>query len=121
MVAFGGSTIILKRFEETGEPDELGNYAVDEVVYTATNCRHRPLNYEETVRYELDIATEWWRSTLPIHEYSSSLLAAIKAMPPDAVIEVDGQEYQIQGGVRPHDDFGGRPFKATIISKKQIG
>ena len=121
MVAFGGSTIVFKRFDETGTPDELGNYEVDEATYTARNCRHRPLNFEEIVRYELDIATEWWRSTLPIHEYSSSLLATIKATPPDSVIVVDGQEYQIQGGVRPHADFGGRPFKATIISKKQIG
>jgi hypothetical protein len=120
-VNFGGSTIIFKRYENTGAPDELGEYTQVATETTATNCRHRPMAFNEVVEMELDIATEWWRSTVPIHQYSSAVLAEILSVMPDDVIEVDGQEYQMHGGVRPHDDFAGNPFKATIISKKQIG
>jgi len=77
--------------------------------------------FQEMVDAQLDIATEWWRTTMPLLEYDGTILAAITAVPPDGVITVNGQEYQVHGGIRPHDDLNGSPFKATIISKKQIG
>lgn len=106
---------------DVGEPDELGEYQRTPITVEATGCRHRPLTFEETVTFQLDIATQPWRTTLPLMDYDQETLDALYAMPPDAVIDVDGQEYQVVGGIRPHPDLEGRPFKATIISTKHVG
>jgi hypothetical protein len=118
---FGTSVVTLKRFVEAGVPDELGNYELDEVPIVAPGCRHRPLTFKEAVEFDMDIATQPWKTTVPLAEYDDALIAALIGAEPDAVITVDGQEYQVVGGVRPHPDMDGTPFKATIISQKQIG
>lgn len=120
-MSFGGSTIVFRHFVESGSADEYGNYVLVPVDVSAPGCRHRPLTFKETAELQFDIATEMWRSTLPLCEYVDPLLATCLAAQPDDVIVVDGKEYQIIGGVRPHDDMEGVPFKMTIISKKQIG
>lgn len=120
-MSFGTSVVTLKRFSETGTPDELGNYTMVTAEAMAPGCRHRPLTFKEAVEFNVDIATRPWKTTLPLAEYSDALVATLTAAEPDAVIEVDGQEYQMIGGVRPHPDMDGTPFKATIISQKQIG
>lgn len=120
MTTFGTSIVSLKREVKTGTPDELGEYELVPVTVDAPGCRHRPLTFAETVEMALDIATEYWRTTLPTHEYDSTILSALALLKNNDAIEVDGQEYQIVGGVRPFDDLAGNPFKATIISQKQV-
>lgn len=121
MTLFGTSVVSLKRYVKTGAPDELGEYQLEPVVVEAPGCRHRPLTFQESVEVGLDIATQPWKTTLPTHEYDGTILSALAALNPEDSIEVDGQEYQIVGGMRPFDDLGGNPFKATIISQKQTG
>jgi hypothetical protein len=117
---FGGQTISLTAFTQDGVADELGIEGVEEDSNDAYGCRHRPLTFAEAVELGYDIATQPWRSTIPIGEYDSVLQGKLLALKPQDVIYVDGQKYQIQGGVRCHPDMAGNPFKVTIISKKQI-
>lgn len=120
-MSYGTKTIIFKHLEKSGVPDELGNYELVPVETPAPGCRHRPLTFKETAELEFDIATEFWRSTLPLEEYDSTLIGVIVGTKADAIITVNDEDYQIIGGVRPHDDLEGVPFKATIISKKATG
>lgn len=118
---FGTAVITLTHYDKTGTPDELGGYTLTPVTVEAPGCRHRPLNFTEAAELGFDIATLPWKSTIPIYLYDDATIAALLALLPQDVIVVDGQEYQIVGGVRPFDDLEGRPFKATIVSQKQIG
>lgn len=118
---FGGQTITFIHLEKSGTPDELGHYTMVPVSHDAPFSRHRPLSFKEAVELQFDIATEFWRSTLPVHLYTDPVRAAVLGATAEDVIEVDGQEYQIVGGVRTHPDAAGLPFKTTIISQKQIG
>lgn len=118
---FGAQTVTMVDLEKTGSPDELGNFTLAETLTNAPGCRHRPLTFKETAEMQFDIATEYWRTTIPTLEYGSSLLSRVLAIKPNDVIRVGGQDYQIEGGIRHHVDMEGRPFKATIISKKHIG
>ena len=120
-MAFGNQVITFIARSDTGSAGELGTYAQAETRTSAPGCRHRPLTFTETAELEFDIATEAWRSTVPVGEYSPTLRAAILATRPDDVIEVDGIRYQVVGGVRHHVDMDGAPFKATVISQKHIG
>jgi hypothetical protein len=120
-VSFGGQTITFIARSDTGTAGELGTYAQAETRTTAPGCRHRPLTFAETAELEFDIATEAWRSTVPVGEYSAALRSAVLATQPDDVIEVNGVRYQVIGGVRHHVDMDGSPFKATVISQKHIG
>lgn len=120
-MSFGASTITFRHFQKSGVPDELGNYTLTAVNTNAPGCRHRPLTFSETAEFEFDIATEHWRSTLPLKDYDQGLLDVIMHFPANDVIVVDGLTYRIIGGVRPHPDRFGRPYKATIISQKQTG
>lgn len=112
--------MVLVSRTDTGVAGELGTYAQAETTTEAPGCHHRPLTFAETAELQFDIATEMWRTTIPIGEYSEGLRDAVLAHGPGDVIRVDGQQYQIIGGIRPHKDFTD-PFKATIISKKHIG
>ena len=120
-MAFGSQVITFIARSDTGSAGELGTYAQAETRTSAPGCRHRPLTFAETAELEFNIATEAWRSTVPVGEYSPTLRAAILATRPDDVIEVDGIRYQVIGGVRHHVDMDGAPFKATVISQKHIG
>lgn len=119
-MSFGTATIIFKHLVKTGAPDELGEYTLKPVPTPAPGCRHRPLTFAEAVELNFDIAKQPWKSTVPLHEYSANLIAAIKAIRNNDIIEVNGQEYQIVGGVQPFDDLEGNPFKATIISQIHV-
>ena len=118
---FGNQVITFLFFEETGLADELGNYGLSVTSVDAPGCRFRPLTFAETAESQLDIATQPWRGTIPVGEYSQELRDTILAVQPDDVIRVDGVDYQIIGGIRHHVDMGGEPFKATIISHRQMG
>jgi len=120
-VAFGTKTITFVNYVEAGTPGALGTYAVSEVKVDAPNCRHRPLTFKETAELDTDVATELWKTTVPIGEYGATLLAQVKAAMNTGVLRVDDVDYQIIGGVRPHDDMDGAPFKMTILSQRQIG
>lgn len=120
-MSLGGQTIKFKVFTASGTPDTLGNRPLVEANYSAPGSRHRPLTFSETAELQTDIATEMWRSTIPVGEYESSLRNKVLSTPGDAVIEVNGQDYQIIGGVRHHVDMDGNPFKVTIVSKRDLG
>jgi len=118
-MSFGPDVVTFVSFSDSGTPGELGTYTQVETLTSAPGCHHRPLTYAEAVEIGYDVATELWRTTVPIGEYSAQLREAIVALQPDDAIRVDGKQYFIVGGVQPFKDFAGW-FKATIVSKKQI-
>lgn len=117
---FGVDTVTLVSYADGPIAGELGTYPQVETTSEAPGCRHRPLTFKETVEVSFDVATELWKTTIPIGEYSPSVRSQVLALQPDDVIRVDGVQYSIIGGVRPFGDFTS-PFKATIFSKRQIG
>ncbi|AAN01977.1 head closure [Mycobacterium phage Corndog] len=117
---FGASTVTFVVHTDGATPGELGTYPQVKTEVSAPGCRHRPLTFRETAELQFDVATQIWKTTLPVGEYSPTLLSQIRAVQPDDTIRVDGVEYSIIGGVQIFDDFAG-PFKATIISKRHIG
>lgn len=117
---FGNKTVSIVGRSDAPTPGVLGTYPQVEELTAMPGCHHRPLTFKETAELEFDIATEWWKTTIPIGEYSPTLLDKVLAIAPGDAVRVDGVTYEIVGGVRPHNDFTG-PFKATIISKKQTG
>lgn len=117
---FGIDTVTFVSFEETGTPDSLGNRKLAEVLTPAPWCRHRPLTFTETAELQFDVATEVWKTTIPTGEYDPTLRTKVLAAKSNDVIRVDDVDYQIIGGIRPFKDERGH-FKATIMSKKQIG
>jgi len=119
-VSFGADTVTLVAFVESGTPGALGTYAMTEVLTNVPGCHHRPLTFSETAETDTDIATEMWKTTIPLAELGPSLLATVMAIEAINEIRVDGETYHIIGGVRPHKDFT-NPFKATILSQKQVG
>jgi hypothetical protein len=120
-VSFGNQVITFIARSDTGTAGELGTYAQGEVRTNAPGCRHRPLTFAETAELQFDIATENWKSTVPVGEYNVALRNAVLGTQPGDVLEVDGNRYQVVGGVRHHVDMEGAPFKATVISQKFIG
>src|SRR5258708_4559910 len=121
LMAFGTAVVTTRTLTKTGTPDELGNYTLVPIDVAYEGCRHRPLTFRETAELQFDVATEYWRTTMPLCDYSAGQVAALKAVPANAIVSVHGQPYQIEGGLRPFDDMEGNPFKATIISQKHIG
>lgn len=120
-MSYGTKTVTFVNFVEAGSPGALGTYAVTETLVDAPGCRHRPLTFKETAELDTDVATELWKTTVPIGEYGATLYAQVMACKNTGVLRVDGIDYQIIGGVRPHDDMDGAPFKMTILSQRQIG
>lgn len=114
---FGSAIVTLVSYTDGPTPGELGTYPQVESTVDAPGCRHRPLTFKETAELQFDVATEMWKTTIPIGEYGPTLRGQILAAMPDDVIRVGGHQYSIIGGVQPFDDFSG-PFKATIYSKK---
>lgn len=119
-MSFGSQTVTFVYFAEAGSPGALGTYEMTETTVDIPGCRHRPLTFQETAETDTDIATEMWKTTIPLFELNSTLLAAVLAIEAVNGIRVDGDSYQIIGGVRPHEDFVDL-FKATIVSQKQTG
>lgn len=115
---FGPDVVTFVQYSDADTPGELGTYPQVETLTDAPNCHHRPLTYKEAVELGYDVATEMWKTTIPIGEYSDELRQKIMAAQPDDAIRVDGTQYWIVGGVQPFKDFTGW-FKATVISKKQ--
>jgi hypothetical protein len=118
MMSFGPDVVTFVSYSDSGAPGGLGTYTQVETLTSAPGCRHRPLTYAETVEIGYDVATELWKTTVPIGEYSAELRGKIVAMQSDDAIRVDGKQYLIVGGVQPFKDFTGW-FKATIVSKRQ--
>jgi hypothetical protein len=112
-VIFGGQTVTFVSYAD-GTANALGTYSQVETTTDVKNCRHRPLAFKETAEYDIDVATEMWKTTAPP-------AAAVLAAQADDVIRVDGVEYQIIGGPRHHRDMAGKPFKVTLISKIHVG
>jgi hypothetical protein len=123
-MSLGGQTITFLSYTPTGVSDSLGQQTLTETAVAAAGCRHRPLTFREMVELEFDIATEVWKSTIPINELMAQnpdAYNAVMTVKPQDAISVDGIVYQVLGGVRPHPDMDGNPYKATLISTKQIG
>lgn len=117
---FGPDTVELVSLTNATTPGELGTYAKVETITEAPGCHHRPLTFSETAELQYDIATELWRTTIPIGEYSELLREAVLGITAGDLIRVDGREYRIVGGVQPFKDFS-TLFKATIVSQKHTG
>ena len=117
---FGPDVVELVSLTNSATPGELGTYAKIETTISAPGCHHRPLTFSETAELQYDIATELWKTTIPISEYSESLREAVLQVGAGDLIRVSGQEYRIVGGVRPFKDFS-TLFKATIVSQKHTG
>jgi hypothetical protein len=117
---FGPDVVELVSLTNAATPGQLGTYAKIEQVTVEPGCHHRPLTFSETAELQYDIATELWRTTIPIGEYSEALRTAVLQVTAGDLIRVDGQEYRIVGGVRPFKDFSAL-FKATIVSQKHTG
>lgn len=111
---FGGQTVTFVSFVDSGSPGALGTYVQAETSVDVTNCRHRPMTFKETAEYDIDVATEMWKTTAPP-------VAAVVNAKADGVIRVDGVTYRIVGGPRCFTDMSGRPYKVTIISQKVSG
>lgn len=118
---FGTSVVELTHISYSGPADDLGHQSPTETTIPAAGCRHRPLTFRETAELEIDIATQPWRTTLPMKNYDTVTLNALLALKNNDVITVDGKTYKIIGGVRPFPDRFGNPFKATIVSQIQRG
>lgn len=118
-MGFGPDVVTFVQYSNAATPGELGTYPQVETLTAAPGCHHRPLTYRETAELGYDVATEMWKTTIPIGEYSDALRQKIVAAKPDDVIRVDGVQYQIVGGVQVYKDFT-TYFKATVISKRQI-
>jgi hypothetical protein len=122
-VSFGNDVIVFKHVRKVPDAaaDDFGNFPMETVDTPAPGCRHRPLSFKEIVELEFDVSTELWRSTLPLKDYDGTLLAIVVNAKAYDFITVNGEPYQIIGGVRPHGDMASVPFKMTIISQKQTG
>lgn len=116
---FGPDTVTFVSYSNAATPGELGTYPQVETLTTAPGCHHRPLTYKEAIELGYDVATELWKTTIPIGEYTTELRETIVALQNDDAIRVDGKQYWIVGGVQPFKDFTAY-FKATVISKRQI-
>lgn len=117
-MSFGNDVVTFRHLVKTGTVDELGNADMTTQDFPAPNCRHRPLTHRETVELELDVSTQFWRTTLPLFMYDAPTLAAAMNADGQDIIKVNGKNYQIVGGVRPHGDMASVPFKMTIISQR---
>lgn len=111
---FGGQTVTFVSFQDSGSAGALGTYTQTETAVDVSNCRHRPMTFKETAQYDVDIATEVWKTTAPPVD-------AVMNAKADGVIRVDGVNYSIIGGPRCFTDMSGRPYKVTIISQKASG
>jgi hypothetical protein len=120
MESFGIDTVTFVSLAETGTTDALGVDPMTPITFDAENCRHRPLTFKETAELTTDVATEYWRTTIPLFTYDKALVNKIRAVKPIDKIKVDDITYQIVGGVRPFKDEHGY-FKATILSQRQTG
>lgn len=120
---FGGQTITFVDIDLTGDAggDEMGEREPVETTTPAPGCRHRPLTFKESAELEFNVATEVWRSTIPVCEYDAVLREKVLSAKSTDVIEVDGKRYRIIGGIRHHPDMDGNPFKVTIISERTYG
>lgn len=117
---FGNDTVTVVARSDTGLPGRLGTYTQSETTTVLAGCHHRPLTFKEKVDIAFDVATEMWKTTIPISEYSAEVRDAVLAIASDDVIRVNGKQYEIVGGVEPFNDFT-ELFKVTIYSKKQTG
>ncbi len=117
---FGPDVLELVSLTNAATPGALGTYAKVETTTDAPGCHHRPLTFTETAELQYDIATEVWRTTIPISEYSPELRDAVLAITAGDLIRVDGNEYQIVGGIRSFKDFS-KLFKVTVMSQKHSG
>lgn len=119
-MSFGPDVVELVSLTNAATPGELGTYEKVETTISVPGCHHRPLTFSETAELQYDIATELWKTNIPIGEYSESLREKVLQITAGDVIRVGGQKYQIVGGVRLFKDFSAL-FKATIVSHKQSG
>lgn len=111
---FGNTTVGFVTITTSGEPDEFGVYPETETVVEVPGCRHRPLNATEAAEVGVSIGTQVWKTTAPPE-------AAAIAAKSTGHLKVGDDTFHIVGGAQPFSDMGSRPFKVTILSKKQEG
>jgi hypothetical protein len=111
---FGNTTVGFVTITTSGEPDEFGVRPETETIVEVAGCRHRPLSASEASEVGVEISTQVWKTTAPP---SAAAIAAEST----GRLTVDGDTFQIIGGAQPFTDMDSRPFKVTILSKKQEG
>lgn len=122
---FGTASLVYTHIviDKSQPADELGHFPRIQTITALPGCRHRPLTFNEVIELGYEVGTEMWKSTVPIGVYDQSnspALTALYAMRQGESFIVAGRKYEIVVAARPHDDLAGRPFKATIVSKRQI-
>lgn len=120
-MSFGLDTVTFVHLVESGTEDEFGDKPLVEETINAPGCRHRPLTPKETAEIATNIATELWKTTIPLHEYGTELVSELLSIESDDTIRVDGVTYHIIGGDRPFKDMDTGYFKMTIHSEKRRG
>lgn len=105
----------------TGPVDSLGERGESEVRTDIPGCHHRPLTFDESHELGYGVTTEAWRTTIPLRWLDPALVQRVLDADDADLIEVNGNLFMIDGGVKPFTDAAGRPWKATVISKRQFG
>lgn len=109
---FGATTVtFITLVENPAVRDRYNNPTTTEVRSPVGGCRFRPLTAQERTQEGFTEVEDPWRCTAP----PDSTVLAAKA---NGLVEVNGVKYQIHGGPRVFDSFGGGPFKVTIICKR---
>lgn len=114
MTRLGNQVVTFVSYEDSGSAGALGTYTPSETTVDVPGCHHRPMAFRETAEFDVDIATQVWKTTAPPKP-------AVLAAQAEGEIRVNGVAYKIIGGPRCHVDRVGRPFKVTIISQQLSG
>lgn len=119
---FGLQTVTCRSYAPSSSTDALGDRVQTLTSTDVQWCLHRPFRSvaigagqaraEQQSEVGVSSAIEWWQTTAPPDP-------AILALQASDEIEVDGQIFQIIGGVRQHADFSGEAYKVTVISERQ--
>lgn len=122
MLGFGRQTVTCLHYELDGV-DDLGTLMMTPTRTDVHGCLHQPkvptstrgggeARAEQGTEVGVTVATSWYRTTTPPDP------AVLELLPSDA-LEVDGEIYQIIGGIHPFRDATGKITHVAILSEKQ--
>ena len=123
MGSLGSQTVTIVHAAPSGSPDALGDYPMTLTRTAVAGCVHEPISArggggsgpalaEQATEAGVTVATDWFLTTAPPHP---ALLAATSA----DTLEVDGQVFQIIGGIKRFTNFAGQLEHVSILSERQ--